>query len=415
MTRFAARAGLTVLVFVSLFMMAGMSLAQPSPGVDASVTFPKTTLAECITRLSCSLCPGAEGALSRLSGERSLNDLAVIEYHRDNSDPYQATDGLCTQRVDQFYQPPGTPGTFFSGEGGLIGGDADPASSMMYSAYAASITADKTVPAGIAISLDTEVSGTDLLVWTNVTCGQTPSVTNLYLHVILVYDYNVMSGSHTIRFVAVKGIKSDAISLGEGSIVSKTYFTQFDQKYDVSKLYVAAFVQTNTLQAKSGSSGNWKEAKVLNSAMKPLKACEFRPASSKLDAIAGDTCEFNATIKNEQSSAKEFTFGYDPATLPSGWSIEITAGGKTYPDAQVKLNLSAGETQVVKYAVSPSGDKTAYIGTYAYSDSKYSDIHYIKIVSSTGIPEFMPAISMLVIVPLIAVAARKVRIGSGLL
>jgi len=141
--------------------------------------------------------------------------------------------------------------------------------------------------------------------------------------------------------------------------------------------------------------------------MQPLVKCEIKPDVPQQTAKSGTACEFNATVSNDEKAARTVTVGYDAATLPAGWSCEITAGGKVYSDAQVDLNISAGEQTVVKYSVTPSDARIIYLKTFAYCDSKYSDIHYIKITSSLPAPEFLPALSMLVIVPLVAVVVRK--------
>ena len=385
----AAKLGIILGITAMILLVGILSNSSAHSNIKANdVLFPKTSLAEVGTGTWCTYCPGAEGALNKLANEMSLNQLAIVEYHDDDS--YSSVDNLCSDRLD-FYSVPGIPEAFFSGENAALGGSTDANDPDVYNWYKSKINNDLQNETGVVIGMDTDVEGSNLNITVTVLCGETPTDNNLYLEVMLIYDENITvtnSGrTYYIRYSALKWIMDDPITLSKGDVLIRHYNTTLDSSWDVSKLNVVAFVQThNTHDVTDNEGYSWKEAKVYNSAIQPIEKWEIEPSESEINATIGNMYELNTTLHNELSETRKITVGYDPATVPSGWSVEICVGGICYDTSEVNITLQPGESRVVYYHITPGDSQTAYIKTYATGNQWYSDIHYIK-VNSTTVPE----------------------------
>ena len=400
-----------VLVISVIILMVGVSFIPPTYGMNSTkgTLFPKTSLAELGTATWCTYCPGAEGALSRLANEMSLNKLAIVEYH--DQDSYSSVDTLCSDRLN-FYSVPGIPEAFFSGENGALGGSTNPDDSTVYNWYKTKITNDLQNETGVVLGMDTDIDGSILNVNVTVICGETPADSNLYLEVMLVYDENITvstsTGIYHIRYSALKWIGNNPVTLNAGDVLTKHYTTTLNSSWNVSKLCVAAFVQThNTHNAGSGGY-TWKEAKVYNSIIQPIQKWELEPQESEINADVGNTTELNATLRNELSETRTIKVGYDPSTVPAGWSVEICVGGICYTTSEVNVTLQPGESENVSYHITPGDSQIAYIKTYAQGNQWYSDIQFIKVNSTGGVPELnFVVMPILLAVGSVVLARRK--------
>ena len=402
------------LVIAAMVLFVMVSFAPSAYGSERvnSTVFPKTSFVELGTATWCEYCPGADGALNKLANQMSLNELAIVEYH--SQDSYSSTDSLCSDRLN-FYSIPGTPMAFFSGENGALGGSANPDNTDVYNWYKSKINNDLQNETGVVIGLNTDLNDNTLNISVIVTCGETPADSNLYLEVMLVNDQNktvsTSSGVYYLRYSALKWIGDTPVNLSAGDVLVKHYSTTLDSSWNVSKLYVTAAVQTRSTHPVFSGSYHWNEAKVYNSAIQPVKKWELVPQVSEMNTYVGQTSVLNTTVHNELSVTRTIAVGSDPSTVPAGWTVQICIGGVCYDTPEVNVTLQPGETENVYYHITSSsgGSQTGYIKIYAQGNQWYSDVHYIKVNSIGGVPELnFAVVPVLIAVGSIVLFRRKV-------
>ncbi len=381
-----ARPWVAVLIMAMVLTVGIATVPGAHGSARDTVLFPKTSLIELGTSTTCTYCPGADGAVNRLAEEMTLNELAIVEYH--DGDSYAAVDGLSNIRFN-FYDIPGTPMAFFSGENAALGGSTDPNDTAIYNWYKDKVNSDLQNRTEVVLGLDTGFYNNTVYANVTVISSGTPSDDRLYLHVVLVQDDNIMDGKYYIRYTAVKGIAETQITLNAGTVLVKRYKTTISTSWDPDKLYVVAFVQTHNVHNVNQGGYSWREGKIYNTVIRPVKEWDLVPDTSAVNTYANNTYVLNTTVRNDMAQESTVKVGYDPATVPAGWTVEICVGGNCYSESYVNLTLQPGEEKNVQYRITPGDSQITYIKIYAEGSVRatgYSDVHYIK-VNSTGVPE----------------------------
>ncbi len=107
------------------------SFAFPVDGSSHSSGEIKRTLVELFTATDCIYCPGAEGALDTLVGERYPDDFSLIEWHsaiNPGNDQYETP---ASRGRFSAYNVTGRPTAIFDGMTAQIGGDQNPTNTQL--------------------------------------------------------------------------------------------------------------------------------------------------------------------------------------------------------------------------------------------------------------------------------------------
>ncbi len=111
------------------------SFAFPVDGTSHSSGEVKRTLVELFTATDCIYCPGAEGALDALVGERYPDDFSLIEWHsaiNPGNDQYETP---ASRGRFSAYNVTGRPTVIFDGMSAQIGGDQNPTNTQLPKDY----------------------------------------------------------------------------------------------------------------------------------------------------------------------------------------------------------------------------------------------------------------------------------------
>jgi len=389
-----------ILVFVLMVSAFGMVPIASSEHIHQnSATFPKTALLEVFTGTWCEYCPAADGAAYRLAENYSINQLAIVEYH--DGDNFTSLGSLTSVR-ETFYDVPGFPQAFFSGVNSSLGGSTNPMDNTIYEEYKEKVDAQLKNRSNVALSVNTNLEGNDLYVTVNVTASQKPSLQNLSLLTMLVYDENWTVGKYHIRYTGEEWISNQPIILNNNTVITRKYHISLNSEWVKSKLYVLSFVQTRDKYKVVQGTDQWYEAPVLNAVIHPIKRWQINPERSAVEVNVNSTYTLNTTVENDMGVSKTLTVGFDPTTVPQGWNVKILVDGKEYNSSQVNITLAPGTKKKVYYEITADTEATGFIKIYAGNAasprasltsgnaSKYDDVHYI-LVDSTGevpVPEF---------------------------
>lgn len=391
-------AGILVFILV-ISAFAFVPVASSQPTQQSNITFPKTALLEVFTGTWCEYCPGADGAAYRLAENYSINQLAIVEYH--DGDNFSSLGSLTSVR-ETFYNVAGFPQAFFGGVNSTLGGSTNPMDDSMYFDYKNKVDSQLKSRSSVALSVNTNVEGSDLYVTVNVSASTKPSLQNLSLLTMLVYDENWVVGKYHIRYTGEEWIANQPIILNNDSVLTRHYHISLNSDWKKSKLYVLSFVQTRDKYKVVQGTDNWYEAKVLNAVIHPIERWQLNPERSAVEVNVNGTYTLNTTVENDLSTTKTIEVGFDPSTVPQGWNVKILVDGKEYNSSYVNVSLGPGAKKKVYYEITATTEATGFIKIYAGNEaslessstsgnaSKYDDVHYI-LVDSTGqvpVPEF---------------------------
>lgn len=257
-------ARIKAILIVMLMCLSGLSLmvpasgADPGPMMEPMSTEKRVVVTELFTGARCGPCTNADLGLGDFLGDHTRQEVVALVYHR----PIPGADKLATTETatrHQWYSSAGTstPNLWVDGKIIRVGGFGTRAEGKAW--QETQYNSRKDIDSQINITTDGLISpsltGT---VWVNVTALETPSLTNLYLHTMIVrreYDWvapNNVPVHHYVVRKMLPGANGEAITPVVGNTISKEY--TFDLSNDGTPtdmftvkddMAVIAFVQTH--------------------------------------------------------------------------------------------------------------------------------------------------------------------------
>ena len=271
-----------VLGVLTILLLSGLTVLAPaSAAPEPTATTTRTVLIEMFTGAACPPCVNPDHALDDMGDDYTRGELTILVYHRSipAADILETTE---TSARHSWYITPGngasTPNMWVDGIIVRAGGFSTQQDGYNWftTQYNTRVAKDS--------QLDIEVDGTisqgkNGQVWVNVTKLEEPSLSNLYLHVVVYRKeygpYNGGNGIQQHRYVVrdmLTGAQGASFDFSTGDTQSFDY--QFDLSSDqysaAADMGVVAFVQTGTKKA-DGSTPTRQVAEVLQSADATLR------------------------------------------------------------------------------------------------------------------------------------------------
>jgi hypothetical protein len=378
--RLGFRCLVTVVGVVGVVLLSGFAaIVASSPAVSpagdpivprSSGSSPKMHLIEGFTGTWCTWCSVFDPAISRYTQERS--DVVFLAYHGPpGSDPFgdltvvnvrgTSSGANAPASGNPFYTVPGWPTTVFDGAGPTFGNDnplyivgAYRWSPETYDAISSAIgTSDTT--SNIAITITGDLTPTGANVAVAITATDPVPQSNLYVRIVLYEDQLYFpqttrpDGQRGVGFHenVARALNEQTLTIMMGQTVTKTATFPFGPGWDLNKLGVAAFVQSNTKRGPftiSPYSNQFYFSDVLNAAKH-----DFTPRTIMLYRDLGTAADYGGVYEELLARAGErfevwntYTPGMDtgisdPRDLPTAADLAETpalmwmTGARTAP------------------------------------------------------------------------------------
>jgi thiol-disulfide isomerase/thioredoxin len=239
MKGFLGLGGVAGLLLVTLFAC-GKKLPTPPPPPPGQNDTTRVVLAEIFSARLCTNCPRADSALHALVENYGTNRVIAIEYHplRFAGQP----DSLGTPETDArktYYNVTSFPTCFFGGLHKTLGAPIN-----VYEVYRDSFSVESARRSPVSLGLSVSASGVATV--TVKALGSVPS--SLVLQTVVVLDsieYRTLYKNFW-RFVAVDLVpdqNGDTLRLAEGDSLTRTKGFSIQSNWNLSRLYVVAFLQ----------------------------------------------------------------------------------------------------------------------------------------------------------------------------
>ncbi len=249
---------LTTTLILTMFLLSSFSLLVPVGAADRDIspnaTEARAVLVELFTGASCGPCENADLGLGAFLDAHTRNDAIALVYHR----PIPVADKLATSETatrHQWYSQAGTsaPNIWVDGKIIRVGGFSTVQAGEDW--YEAQYDTRRAIESQLHITADGVIKPNKSgKVWVNVTALETPSISNLYLHTVVVrkqYDWTAPNGVDEHHYVVRKMLPS---ANGEVMTIANGETKEFEYTFDLSSdaftvqndMAVVAFVQTHT-------------------------------------------------------------------------------------------------------------------------------------------------------------------------
>ncbi len=247
-------------LILTMFLLSGFSLLVPVGAADRNIT-PNATearavLVEMFTGADCPPCRNADLGLDGFLDSHTRDEAIALVYHR----PIPRPDKLSTQdaatRQGWYISsgPHSTPNMWVDGKIIHAGGFYDEQAAEDW--FETQYDTRRAIQSQLHITVDGIIPPNKAgKVWVNVTALETPSISNLYLHTVLVRkEYGPWNGGNgvTMHHYTVRKMlpsaNGEVMTIANGE--TKEYEYNFDLSSDaftkVDDMAVVAFVQTHT-------------------------------------------------------------------------------------------------------------------------------------------------------------------------
>lgn len=218
----------TLLIIFTLLALTGSVLAVPR----------NLVVVEVATGTWCVYCPGAAMGCHDLL--QNGHQVAIVKNH--TGDEYANT---YSNARNSFYNPGGTPTTWFDGRNAIEGGNA---SSSLYSSYVPRVNSRLAIPSHFTISAVSSQNGSPYNVAVTVTKPEADTNTNIKLHAVLTEShipevwFNQTSVENVNRLM-IPNQNGTAISLGTGESTTVNLTVTPSSSWVMGNLELVLFLQ----------------------------------------------------------------------------------------------------------------------------------------------------------------------------
>ncbi|HYK93581.1 MAG TPA: PEGA domain-containing protein [Thermoplasmata archaeon] len=321
--------------------------AAPTP----LITFPRTVLIEAFTGVWCPHCPAETQALHYIEQSTPAGIITVPELHvceisvTQCYDNYVPPDNTTNSR-GAFYNVCGFPDVYFDGTHSVCG--ATDYVSQMQPNYEDHIANASKFPGNVSISQTSEVVGSTVVDWANVTSGVTGSynaVTYL-LETINKMNVSIGAGPHDIDEVVRSTLHNQPVSLVAGETTPVVSRGNLLPNWNTLNLSVVTLIQQNSTKY------------VQNANEVPVTTLSTTLVSSSSTLISGTTSTITLRVTNSTTgvalSGAAVTLSADLGGTFSPAS-GVTASDGSFTSTYTAPSVTSSENVVVTASVSAAG------------------------------------------------------------
>jgi hypothetical protein len=299
---------LTVMMLLSTVILVSPVGAEEDPVPNATTA--RTVLLELFTGADCPPCVPTDNAVDEKDDDYTRDELAIVVYHRDipRPDKLEVQDAISRQG---WYGGTSTPNMWVDGVEVRIGSAGQAAEEAWidaaYSTRSAKASQFTMTANGI---ISPSLTGN---VWVNVTALETPTLSNLYVHTVIVRKtYGPWNGGNGRKMLPT--YNGEAFTITNGQTLEFTYSFDLsgdhngaDYWSDKDDMAIIAFVQTHNKQIIPGSSRYTAEvaqSQYGTFTVIPNKAPEI--VNGHVDVPVGTTEDDDVTFKVFYSDIDDF-------------------------------------------------------------------------------------------------------------
>ncbi|MFO7792060.1 MAG: hypothetical protein R6W73_03650 [Candidatus Saliniplasma sp.] len=260
--------GVAALLFVSLFsVVVGYEMNHEEYENQPSQSVSRTVLVEEFGYIGCGGCVAHQYASGKVADEYSRDQLAILEWHVAEDDPYYYK-GSGWRRSSENYSAPWNPVSFFDGMDANIAGSDNETE---YENFKSTI--DSHLGQDTYLSMDTQgslISDSKAKLQATVTAENPVAHSNLWIHFVICEDHDVWEEGHHMRFTVEDSLPPESISISQGETLNFEREFNIESGWNLEDLYVTAFVQTHNWETVDNPLGTHQEAEVVQSSQSPL-------------------------------------------------------------------------------------------------------------------------------------------------
>lgn len=204
---------------------------------------PHTVMGELFTGTWCGFCPAADNAFDGFINNASLfpGRLVVLEWHQ--GDIYAGDD---QNRSISYYSVSSYPTAIFDGVAKWSGGSSSANDPVLVARYQAMIDA-RPATSNYTISIECDLINDYVsMAYVNVTAAATPTNMSMKVRAVVAEDVDTTHNNGKLRWTARDTVISSDLSIGNGETKNFAGNGTIDTTWNLAKLGVAAYIQTDT-------------------------------------------------------------------------------------------------------------------------------------------------------------------------